>query len=631
MVRKSSLTAAKEAAEKVEELKNSAGAERLTNIAEKLSLSKKADHALELKDVTNKSFLEKTNLAGEITDKSKDKKSLLKRGVTGGFAGVLGLVAGKNKESDEIIATTTDAAGEVVEIATDEKKLKETNDTFQTAIEAERKIKEVNKKVDEKWGFEKEKSDKDWFKELEKKETKYKKYGTMDALKEAWQKTEFEVDSKTGEKKKRNFFFRLFAFFPALTKTWTSWKSFEKLKESGAIEKVKAGKKYKEDAEAQVDEAEAKMNKGLEAKKEAFSSVFEENPGALLVSKNYFKKLANLTKNADKYTSAERANLIRKYAQEAATKGTKQFGPEFAKMKGFQKNLPGISIKQRGGFMLVEIVGKSLGAALREGSEEGGWARALDTFKEEIADSDNWKDACPIWGTIRSGQRLSHDDGAPQWSKWLDFGLSAGMDIASGIAIVGSLGLATPGILAARTAAGAAAKGGVRKLAMKQMLKQSAKSAEKVAAKNFGKQSRKQFGKQAVRTAGGKWAMRLNLMMTTVGEFFGEDIDESVSEAKLQARDALMTEEQKRFVALTKAAKTGGELPPSDVSDEQEDENKKQNAGVFSSPKKEKSPEEGKAKMKVVHKKKPAPKGVKDKAKGKVIELLTKGSKKDAA
>ena len=332
MPKKSTLTSAKEASEKIKELSNSEGLEKLENIAEKLSLKKKADHALDLKDVTNKSFLEKKELIAET--KHNKKKPWWKKGMTAGLAGGFGLMLGKGKESKEFTKQATDVAVGSAELMTNEEELKKANDTFETAIEADRKIKEVNKDINKKWNFKDKEINKNWFEELKKREEKYKKYDHKDAWKDAWSNTEFEYNSDTGEKTKRNFFFRLLAFFPALTKTYTSWKSFEKLKKSGAIEKVKEGKKYKDEVDKEVKDAEKKINKGMEAKKEVFSSVFEENPGALQISKKYFKQLANLTRNADKYSSAERAALIKKYVKEAASKGTKEFGEDFIKMKG---------------------------------------------------------------------------------------------------------------------------------------------------------------------------------------------------------------------------------------------------------------------------------------------------------
>lgn len=572
---KNIIASTQETLEKVEEIKNSKGADKLVGIAEKLSgkeklsLQKKAEHALELKETTSKSFIEKANLKEEITD-SFNGKSLLKKGMTAGLTSGFGLLLGKGKENKELAQNASEAMGEVTEIVTDEKELHEVNNTIRTAIETERKVEEVEAKVNQKWGFEKEKKGKNWIKELEKKETKYKKYNTIDAIKEAWDKTEFEVDNKTGNKTKRNFFFRLFAFFPSLTKTLSSWRSFEALKKSGAIDKLKRTQEAKEKADKKIKEAEGKIEKGLEAKKEAFSSVFEENPGAVNISKDYFKKLMHLTRNADKYTSAERADLIRKYAKEAATKGTKQFGPEFAKMKGFEKYMPGVSIKTRGGLILVEVVGKSLGSALREGADEGGWARATDVFKEELMDMENWKDAAPGLGTWRSGERLFHDDDIPMWSKWADFGISLGMDVATAVAIWGSLGTATGAAIAARTAGGAAVRSSLRKLATKQMMKQGARGGKKFIQKEFSKEGRKKFTKRAIQTAGGKWSFKVNLMLTTIGEFFGGEIEESKAEAKVRARDLLLTTEQKRALLLMKAAETGGELPP-----DQEDQGKK--------------------------------------------------------
>lgn len=611
MVGASNITAVKE---KVEELQNSSGAEKVVGIAEKLfgkeniSLQENADDALDLKDTTNKNFIEKRKLLAQTADEAKST-SWWKKGLTAVVVGGFGVLVGKEilgnkKEQKEVAEKTAEVTGEVLNTLTDEEELEDTNDAYHSAIELKRETADINEQINEKFHFDTSKEGTPWYLDKEKrdeKKTKYEKYGWIDASKDAWEKTEFSVD-KEGNKTKRNFFFRLFAFFPAFTQTMASWKTFEKMKDSGLIEKIEKGEARKQEIEARLDDAEAKMNSGLEAKREGFEAIFAENPGALAISKNYFKQLANLTKNADKYSSPERADLIRKYAKDAATKGTKQFGPEFAKMKGFQKHLPGVSIKQRGSFMLVEIVGKSLGAALREGSEEGGWSRATEIFKNELTDSNNWKDACPIWGTIRSAKRLSHEDESPQWSKWLDFGLSAGMDVASIVGIVASFGSATPAILAARSAGGAAARTGVRNIGMKQVMRQSVKGGESFFKKALGKQSRKSFGNQAVRTAGGKWAFRLNLMTTTIGEFFGEDIDASLAEGRDQAEKILIDNglsiQQRRLLALREADKTGGALPPRDYAaflTQEDKKNKKEihkkeqkeNAGIFTPTEKE--------------------------------------------
>lgn len=587
---KSTYNAGKDAVEKIKNVQETQGFDEVEKVAERFGLKKETDKALEIKDVASENFLEKTELIADTKDKTKDKP-LWRRIMKGTIGTGFGLLLGKELLGDKGEDAVEETVDQGLDIVTDEEKLRQTNDTFKAAIEAERSVKDVHKKVDEKWKFEKEKNDKDWFIELEKREKKYDKYGHKDAWKEAWEKTEYEYDSKTGEQtKKRNFFFRLFAFIPALTKTYAGWRSFEALKKSGAIDKIKQSKRYKDKAEQKLKEAEDKFNTGIEAKNEGFEAVFAENPGALAVSRDYFKKLGKLTRNADKFSSTERANKIRKITQEVVRDGTRKVGPGFSKMKGFEKYMPGISVKQRGGLMVVEIVGKSLGAALREGSQEGGWMRALDVFKEEITNSDNWLDAIPVVGTWRSAERLAVDDDIPRWSKWLDFGLSAGMDVATGVALVGTLGLASPAILAARTAAGAAVKGGVRKFTMKQLLKQGVKGGEKIVSKEVTKEARKGFTKNVLRTAGGKWGVRMNLMMTTIGEFFGDDIDEVTTEVKHEAYNTLLTSEQRYAVALEKAARSGDPLPEREAILAEEDKKQKeeikynevkQSAGIF--------------------------------------------------
>ena len=590
---KSTYNTGKDAVEKLKNVKETQAFDEVEKVTERFGLKKETDKALEIKDVASENFLEKTELIAETKDKTKDQP-LWRRIMKGTIGTGFGLLLGKEllgDKGEDIVEETVDQG---LDIVTDEEKLRQTNDTFKATIEAERTVKEVHKKVDEKWKFEKEKNDKDWFVELEKREEKYKKYGHKDAWKEAWKKTEYEYDSETGEQtKKRNFFWRLFAFIPSLINVYAGWKSFESLKKSGAIEKIKQSKRYKDKAEKKVKEAEAEFNKGMETKREGFEAIFAENPGAMKVLFNKpVKALKRVFRNAENMSSLERSNGIKNGAQATISEATRKYGKDFVASKSFKKRLPSwISLKERGGFMIVEIVGKSLGAALREGSQEGGWVRAGSVFKEEITNTDNWKDACPLWGTWRSAERLVVDDDIPRWSKWLDFGLSAGMDVATGVALVGTWGLASPAILAARTAAGAAVKGGVRKFTMRQLLKQGVKGGEKLVSKEATKEGRKVFIKNVLRTAGGKWGVRMNLMMTTIGEFFGDDIDEVTTEVKHEAYNTLLTSEQRYAIALEKAARNGTVIPEREAILAEEDKKKKEemiidekqkSAGIFS-------------------------------------------------
>ena len=620
---KSTFNAANDAVEKIQDVQETQGFSEIEKLAETVGLKQEADKALDVKDVASQAYTEKKELVEETIQ--EDDPSFFRKSFKYLVGGAFGLVLGKKffggkEKTEEVVEKAAEVTEEVVEIATDEERLRETNDTFKAAIEAEQSLQKANDQIDDKWKFEKEERDEDWFKELEKKEEKYKEYGHGSAWKEAWKKTEFEVDKETGEPKKRNFFWRLISFIPALTGTYASWRAFETAKKSGIFEKVKEGRRYREEADKQIEEANKKFQEGLEVKREAFGAIFEENPGAIQVSKDYLKKLANLTKNADKFSSPERAEQIRKIAREAVEDGAKKVGPGFSKMKGFEKYMPGISVNMRGKLMVVEIVGKALGQALREGAEGGGLSKALGVFWEELGDTETWKDAAPVWGTIRSAKRLMVDNDIPRWSKWLDFGLSAGMDIATGVAIAGAFattgGLATPAVLAARTAAGAAVKGGVRKITLKQMAKQ----AEKAALKGLGKQSRKKatskvFSKESRKSialaAGGKWGVRVNLMMATIGEFFGEDMEAIQTEVKNEAYNTLLTPEQKYFIALEKAAKNG-EIPPEREAiladedrkrkEEIEHDEEKQSAGILaeSSAEEEKEEEEEEEKKPVV-------------------------------
>ena len=150
--------------------------------------------------------------------------------------------------------------------------------------------------------------------------------------------------------------------------------------------------------------------------------------------------------------------------------------------------------------MFVEIIGPALGRALREGAEGGGISRAMGVFWEEVQDVENWKDACPIWGTVRSGERLTKEDDNPAWSKWVEFGLSAGMDVAMIAGIAGSAGALSAPIVAARSAGGNLLRNGLRKGTMKQVAKQSLKTSGKILSKGVKNSSRlRWFGFTTIR------------------------------------------------------------------------------------------------------------------------------------
>ncbi|MBT3349622.1 hypothetical protein HN954_03435 [bacterium] len=549
----------KTAKESVENLKNSAGTHELEKLASLATKEKRTDRAIETKDALTKSFVEKKELGAETLKKEKPK-SLLRRGLKWAIGGGFGLILGKKffgekKENVEIAAEkTTEIVEESTEIWTDEERLKNLNDSIESGKKTKSEIESLQKKVNEKYNFVPEKEEKDWRKYLGEKEKKYADYGHVDAWSDAWKKTEFEYDHETGEKKERGLFFRLFAFFPALIGSYKSWKTFEKMKNSGMLDTVKSLDSKKGEVEAKIEEVETKIDEGIESKREGFSAVFEENPYALNLSKNYFLKLGNLLKSADKISpEAQKLQIenIKNTVQKNIQTGVKKFGPGFGKMKNYEKFLPGMSVKMRGGLVFVEIIGKSLGEALRSGVKNGGWTTAWDVFKNEATDAENWKDACPIWGTVRSFKKLGVDDGQSRWSKWLESGLSLGMDVATVVGIAGSFGTATPAILAARAAGGAAVKSGIRKLTFREMVKKSAGAGEKFAAKNLTKESRKVAGRQIMRTAGGRLHFKLQILLTTISTFFGEDVDNVVREVKTELPNKMLSREQKRFLELT--------------------------------------------------------------------------------
>jgi hypothetical protein len=407
---KSTYTKTKEVAENLKKMKESQSFSEIEKFAETVGLKKKTDKALDVKKVTSESYVEKRELKEEV------KKPLWRRGLKGVVGGTIGVLLGKKlmgKKEKEVVGEALDQG---VDVVMTEEKMKDLNDTMFAAMTVKKEMEVLEKDVNKKWKFEPKEKVENWLEDIKAKEKKYENYGTMDAIKEAWKNTEIEYDEETDESKKRNIFWRVLAFFPAAISTFKNWKVFEKFKKTGALEKIEQGelvKKKLEDRKKEYEEVEGKINAGLETKKTAFNVIFEENPGALMISKNYLKGLSHLTRNADKYTSAERATQMQKLAYASVKNGTKEFGPGFMKMKGFKKYLPGVSVKTRGGFMMVEIIGSALGKALREGAEGGGVSKALGVFWEEVKDTNNWKDACPIWGTIRSGQRLTKKDDAP--------------------------------------------------------------------------------------------------------------------------------------------------------------------------------------------------------------------------
>jgi hypothetical protein len=591
---KSKVNIGKELVENFKKLKESQGISELEKLAETFGLKQETDKALDIKEVTSESYVEKRELKEEL------KKPLWRRGMKVVVSGTMGLLLGKKlmgKKGKEVVGEALDQG---VDVVMTEEKMKGVNDTMFAAMMVKKDMEVAEEEVNKKWKFEPKEKVENWLEDIKAKEEKYENYGTMDAIKEAWENTKMEYDEETGERKKRNVFWRVLAFFPAVISTFKNWKVFEKFKKTGALEKIEQGEHMKEKLEErkkEYEEVEGKINKGLETKKTAFNVIFEENPGALMISKNYLKGLSNLTRNADKYTSAERATQMQKLAYASVKNGTKEFGPGFTKMKGFKKYLPGVSVKTRGGFMMVEIIGSALGKALREGAEGGGISKALGVFWEEVKDTDNWKDACPIWGTIRSGERLAKKDDSPAWSKWTEFGLSLGMDVAMVAGIAASWGTASAHLLAARTAGGSLLRNGIRKGAMKQVTKNTVRAGGKMFTRGVSKTTKKRI----VMTAGGKWALRMNLMMATLGEFFGDDVDEIKSEVKAEAIDAMLSDEHKYFFALKKAAESGGLPPTREAFFAEEDKKRKeeieedevlQAAGIFSSDKSAKEGDE---------------------------------------
>ncbi|MCF7847176.1 MAG: hypothetical protein K9M51_04110 [Candidatus Gracilibacteria bacterium] len=625
----SSIKKASDAAKGVETLKHSDGAREVEKLASLITKGKETDKLLDTKEVLTESFTDKTDLERQTREKAK-KAPWWKRGlkyvIGGGFGLLLGkeIFGGKKEDVEQAAENTVEVAEESVDIWTDEERLKELNDSIEQGKKTKEEIEEIEREMNEKHGFvPSEKPTKDnWRVYLEEQEKKYADYGHRDAWSDAWEKTRFRYDKETGEKEKRSFVWRLFAFFPAVIGTYKKWKIFEKMKKSRMLDTVKTLDDKKGEAEKKIKEVEGKIEEGMEDKHEAFSAVFEENPYALNLSKQYFQKLGSLLHSADKYSSAERAEQIRSIHRDIGKKGVAKFGPKFGKMKNFEKFLPSMKVKTRGGLVFVEVIGKSLGQALRAGSERGGWATAWDVFQHEMADGDNWKDAAPIWGTIRSFERLGVDDGRSRWSKWLEAGLSLGMDVATVVGIVGSLGVATPGIIAARTAGGGILKSGMRKLAFKQMVRESAKTGEKFATKTFTKQASKTAGRKIVRTAGGKetrnmimrtaggkLSFKLHLMMTTISQFFGSEVEETVGEVKHDFRESFYTPEQKRFLELTQNAQfdsTATEEMPTEAVLPEEDEPPSVSAGALKEAEKKQQGKET-SPLRVTHKSDDAP------------------------
>ncbi len=555
---KNAIQKAKEIQDKAKDLESSEGTKELKKLGETLLGKEKKESKLQ-SDVAKEyvgSELE------ELEDKVEAHESKERRkGFVGGMVtGALGLLGYKtlSGESKEMVDRSVETGEQATEIFMKkgpeaEKKRKDINDAIMEAKELNHEAKELQEKAQLK--FKLEKKAETFFEKAEK-------YGAEDykmknVLQEAWAETEFLYDEEGNIEKKRGWFGRLFAFLPLFFQKSKNREIFQKLRKNGTLDQLKSAKKSKEEIEKEIDELKEDVKEVKKSKQEVGRS-FKESPGILWsskevfrLSKTYKQELRELAKMAggQKMTKKEiqkgLQNIVDKYRKIGIEKGGKSFLNN-AKLK---EHFPGFKVSETAmkskkvlkgnvAFRLVEISGKALGAFLRTGRHEG-IGGGLEAAKDMVTDADTWKDACPIWGTIRSFEKLDDADGRSKWSKWLEVGFSLGMDVAMIVGIIGSFGTATAGLAGARTAGMASFKG----VAKKQLIRE----AEEMGSK----ESLTFFRKNAVRMAGGKWVVGFNLVATVAEEMFSDnEIDEFGKDVKKSIIHNQFETEQEVTMAL---------------------------------------------------------------------------------
>jgi hypothetical protein len=547
---------AEEVGKKIKELKSSKGAEELKNLGETL-LGK------EKKETNPHSDVAKEYVDSEIKDLEKNIDRNEEKEKSRGFfgtvvTGTLGLLGYKtlSGESKETVKNVVTTGEKVIDLATDrgpeaEEKRKEVNDAIVKSKEVHEEIKEVQEKTRQKFKLEKK---------VETFFEKAEKYGAEDykiknVLSEAWKETEFIYDEEGQIEKKRGFLSRLFAFLPLFFQKFKNREVFQNLRKNGTLDKLKSAKKTKEEIEKEIDELKTDVKTAKKTQKEV-KRPFNESPGILWsgkeiwgLSKTYKQELRSLAEMAgnNKLTKPEIKKALLEIVNKYKKLGFEKGGEAFLNNTKLREAFPGFKVSEtalksksllRGNaaFRLIEVSGKALGAFLRTGRKEGfsgGWESAKDVLTE----ADTWKDACPIWGTIRSFKKLNNGDGRSGWSKALEIGFSLGMDIAMIVGVVGSFGTATVGLVGARTAGMASLKG----VAKRQLLRE----AEEMTSK----ESLTFFRKNAVKMAGGKWVVGFNLLATAAEEMFS---DKDIDHLEQEAKSSLLTPEQQRSLRILK-------------------------------------------------------------------------------
>jgi len=567
---KSAFNAATDAAENLKNVQESQGFSEIEKLAETVGLKKHTDKVLAVKDTTSTAFGEQKECLAEITDDIKKekkeepkKKPLWKKITTGVVVGAIGAFAGKEllggkKKTDETVDAVVETTDEAFEIINDEERLKEVNDTMEKSGKTYQDIQIVKKDLEIKHNLKRDTSE-FWEKAkkyTEKNEGTGKKYGWKSLISEGWKSAEFKYDEEGNVTEKRGFFSRILVAFGIGGGLLKEWKTFQKLEKTGALATLKKTKEKKEEIEVKYKEVKGQVDEAMETKQDVIKP-FREVPGIITLSKIYLKQLMGLMNDANKYKPEQIATKIKDISTNTASASMK-FGKTMTTQPlELKKYFPGISLKMRGGFMVVEVLGKAMGDALRAGAKGYGFGTAMGAFKDTLMSSETWKDAIPIWGTIRSFQKIGKDDGRKKWSKWAEAGFSLALDAATVI----SLGTLSGAAIAARTGIFALGKATTKAVVVNQVRKASTRAVETASIESITGQAGKTLGKNVVKASGGKMALKLNLMLTTINQFFSKDeVQGVITEMKSEA----LTPEQRRTLRNYKKFENG------DFSEEQE-------------------------------------------------------------
>ncbi len=297
-----------------------------------------------------------------------------------------------------------------------------------------------------------------------KKGFRAKKFSLKESMGKSWEKT-----------KDTFFLFRPFAFLKSMFVDYFKWKSIKRY-ESEIDAYVRTKQKGK-DIMAESEEARAAAKEGYKNYKTGKDTVAVNPAGMELIKgiKDKYKSKMHETTGLllrKKITPRQAAEQVKKITTETANEGMKNGKVEF--MKQVKENkFPGLKVKRIGKFMGIEIMTRGI----IEGIEQ----RSFGAFTETITDSETWKEAVPIWGSIRSVDRLFIENGEPMWAKIADAGLNVVGDIYMIGTTVGTLGIGTGVAAAGRVGIVAAGKGVIKKLMTKEGVKQTAKGSARAA------------------------------------------------------------------------------------------------------------------------------------------------------